>query len=231
MYSHTLTNTHTHTRTHTHAHTHTHTRTHTNTHTRTHRGATIERCVEFLTGDITHLWGGFTLVMGPQSPAGDLLTPKATKEQILDFFLSTYQSFVHPIVFMRLLLHRLASKDHGNLFDWSVQPDKSTITPTPHSATIPPVHMSVLNVIGRWLEMFPDDFLDHPRLQENTLRLLRRLKLARGPYIPHTHRLKSLLNDIDRPRADSSAPGEERKRVPHHENLYKLVCMCVYVCL
>ena len=196
------------------------------THTHTHRGATIEKCVEYLTGDVQYLWGGFTLTMRHQSPSGQTLNPKATKEQIFDFFLTTYQSFLRPTIFMRLLLHRLTSQDPGNPFDWSVQPDN--ISPAPHSSGVPPTQMNVLNIITRWMELFPNDFLEHPQLQDEVLSIIQRLKFARGGYIPYIHRLKSLLGEITHPRVDSSlAGGEIRERVPHHENLYSLVSGCL----
>ena len=124
---------------------------------------------------------------------------------------------------MRLLLHRLNSHECVNPFDWSVEPDRSTVPPVPHSASIPPIQANVLNVIGRWLEIFPDNFLEHLQLQQDVANVMQRLRLARGPYVPQAHKLKSLLLDIGRPRVDNSANVDVTKRVPHHENLYKLV--------
>ena len=187
------------------------------------RGATIEKCVEFLTGNTSQMWGGFDLATGPQSPTGERLSPKATKEQIVDFFLTTYQSFIHPVILIRLLLHRLNSHDWINPFDWSIEPNRSTIPPIPHSTSIPPTQINVLNLIGRWLESFPDDFLEHPQLQQDVSNVIQRLKLARGPYVPQAHKLKSFMMDISRPRADNSVNIDATKRVPHHENLFKLV--------
>ena len=46
----------------------------------------------------------------------------------------------------------------------------------------------------------------------------------RGAYLPHTHRLKSLLQDVNRSPSEAAATDIiEEKRDPHHENLYKLV--------
>lgn len=188
------------------------------------RGATIEKCVEILTGDLSALWGGFNLSMGVQSPSEDTIAPMATKDQILDFFLTTYQSFVKPLVLMRLLLHRLATTGSKNPFDWSVEAEKSVVATTTHSTSIPPTQANVLKLIGQWMESYPNDFIEHPALQGEVLKVIQRLKLARGPYLPHAHRLKSFLQDASHPRISSSlASAEEERRVPHHDNLYKLV--------
>lgn len=199
-------------------------------HTHTYRGATIEKCVEFITGDVLQLWGGFHLSGGsaPSPPQDHPLSPKATKEQIINFFLTTYQSFVRPIVLMRLLLHRLASPRHPqNPFNWSLPMEVSTLPHSPHHIgyTVPSTQMSTLALIGHWLESFPDDFLEFSELQVEVNKVVKRLRLMRGPFIPHTHCLRSLLQDLFRPRNERhGASTEEEMRVPHHDNLYQLVC-------
>ena len=145
--------------------------------------------MELLTSDCSSLWGGFSLMVGPQPQDSESLpTLHASKDQILQFFLTTYKSFVHPLIFMRLLLHRLSYNDSLNLFDWSNKAD-STPTTT-HLVSVPPTQINILNLIGQWLEMFPDDFTNYPSLKEELEKVIGRLKLARGPYIPHTHRLR-----------------------------------------
>lgn len=146
--------------------------------------------MELLTGDPTKLWGGFSLVVGTNSshknPPGPIL--HASKDQVLQFFLTTFKSFVHPLVLIRLLLHRLSCEDSLNLFDWSknVGSTSSSI----HLISVPATQISVLNLIGRWLELYPDDFAEYPCLKEELEKIVSRLKLVRGPYIPHTHRLR-----------------------------------------
>ena len=173
------------------------------------RGATIEKCLEFLTESISHLWGGFSLKSGPRNPGNESIT-RATKHQITTFFLTCYQSFMHPLIFIRLLLHRLATPCLQNPFDWSLIPEKRGSVPSySHVDSIPPHQSATLKVIGRWLEDHPDDFLNHPQLivsltssslyshsppslplsQDDISRVVHRLKLARGPYITHSHRL------------------------------------------
>ena len=172
-----------------------------------HRGATIEKCVELLTSDPSKLWGGFSLVMGPhphvtptnsasnghstpRGSKGDLSDPSlhASKDQVIQFFLTMYKSFVHPLILARLLLHRLSSDDQLNLFDWSN--DISALSPTAHMVSIPPIQLSVLNLIGRWLELYSEDFCSFSSLRGEIDRVVSRLKLVRGSYIPHTHRLR-----------------------------------------
>jgi len=73
------------------------------------RGATVERLVELLTNNYRLLWEGVELynkdkwkeVMGAISEQELLLLT------VIDFCLTTYHSFVEPIIFLRLLLHRL----------------------------------------------------------------------------------------------------------------------------
>ena len=48
------------------------------------------------------LWGGITL---PDTTAGQ----HPPREKISEFFLTTFHSFMHPLLLMRLLLHRLAT--------------------------------------------------------------------------------------------------------------------------
>lgn len=147
------------------------------------RGATFEKCVEFLTESISHLWGGFSLKIGPQTTSNDPLSKKATKQQIVQFFLTCYQSFMHPLILIRLLLHRLATPCSQNPFDWSVTPDKHTITSCSHTDSIPAHQMATLRVIGRWLEDHPDDFIQYPQLNVST---------ADDHYIVSCHILPSM---------------------------------------
>ena len=193
--------------------------------------------MEFITGDLSQLWGGFHLSIGhAPSPTDDRpLTPKATKEQIINFFFTMYQSFVRPIILMRLLLHRLAAPRHPqNPFNWCLPTETSTLPHSPQHIgyTVPPTQMAVLTLIGRWLDSFPDDFQDYYELQTEVKKVIKRLRLTRGPFIPHTHRLRSLMQDLSRPRTETQSLGvEEELRIPHHENLYQLVCVCVCACV
>ena len=75
--------------------------------------------MEIITKDPSLLWGGVNLpVPSPRgkapigskkanSPGGHSL---ATEEQIVVFVLTTYKSYVHPLILMRILLHRLVKK-------------------------------------------------------------------------------------------------------------------------
>lgn len=67
---------------------------------------------------------------------------------------------------MTLFLIRLDTPDvNPNPFNWSQ--DAVDIRHT-HVHIIPPVHQAVLNVIGQWIESFPEDFRNTPQLQVNT---------------------------------------------------------------
>ena len=189
------------------------------------RGATIEKCVEMLTDKLLMLWGGFSLAMGPLSSAADKINTKASKEQIISFFLTMYKTFVHPLIFVRLLRHRLSMPDPETLFDWStkVKTNSPTIKPTVITS-IPPEQLNVFKLISWWMESFPEDFVKYADLQLEVEQVILRLRSVRGAYLPHTHRLKSLLQDVNRPPNEGVvADVSDEKRAPHHENLFKLV--------
>ena len=75
------------------------------------RGASIEQLVQILTSNYLLLWGGVELgnkakwmvAMGISSEE------QLLEEIIIDFFLTTYRSFMEPIILLRLLLHRLVT--------------------------------------------------------------------------------------------------------------------------
>ena len=82
------------------------------------RGATLENLVLMLTKDLHLLWGGG--VLPPPSP-GDKKGGKSnvanvpgkdgmkhipSEQQILNFMLTMYPTFVNPVILMRLTLHR-----------------------------------------------------------------------------------------------------------------------------
>ena len=170
------------------------------------------------------LWGGFSLAIGPLSSAAEKIN-KASNEQIINFFLTMYKSFIHPLVFVRLLRHRLAVPGSESVFDWSVDMSSNSpdikATPMP---VIPPEQLNVFKLIGCWMESYPEDFVKYPLLQTEVEHVISRLRCVRGVYLPHTHRLKSLLQDVNRPQSESAVTDiVEEKREPHHENLYKLV--------
>lgn len=72
------------------------------------RGASIEQLVQMLTSNYLLLWGGvefgsnekWMVAMGISSEQ------QLLEEIVIDFFLTTYRSFMEPIIFLRLLLHR-----------------------------------------------------------------------------------------------------------------------------
>ena len=181
-----------------------------------------------LTDKQSMLWGGFSLAMGPLSSATDKIKTKASKEQIINFFLTMYKTFVHPLVFVRLLRHRLSLPDPEALFDWATKP-KISSSPTIKQTLatfVPPEQLNVFKLIGWWMESHPEDFVKYPDLQLEVEQVTLRLRSVRGAYLLHTHRLKSLLQDVNRPPNESTvADMSEEKRSPHHENLYKLVSL------
>ena len=76
-----------------------------------HRGASIEQLVHILTNNYLLLWGGVELVSKEKwmVAMGIPSEEQLLEEIIIDFFLTTYRSFVEPIILLRLLLHWLVT--------------------------------------------------------------------------------------------------------------------------
>ena len=76
-----------------------------------------------LTKDIHLLWGGSTLPPpspgdkkggmrnGVNVPGKEGIRHTPSEQQILNFILTMYPTFVHPVILMRLLLHRFVQID------------------------------------------------------------------------------------------------------------------------
>ena len=106
-HAHTHTHTHTYTYIHTHIHTHMHAYTHTPVHippTPTPRGATLEHLVNQLIEEPGVLWNHADIMTSRVGGFPHLHTP--SEREITRFFLVTMRSFVDPLIFLRLLLHR-----------------------------------------------------------------------------------------------------------------------------
>ncbi|XP_065910773.1 uncharacterized protein [Dysidea avara] len=168
------------------------------------RGASVERLVELLTNNYRLLWEGVELsnkdkwkeVLGAISEQELLLLT------VVDFCLTTYHSFMEPIIFLRLLLHRIRTFSRGR-------------------ATVSSVESSSMMVLAKWLETFPDDFQDQ-LMQKEVNRLIAQLRKQRGPRLRHAHQLKVLLNAAKYPQNDGVMCDSEVTRIPHHDHLYPL---------
>ncbi|KAJ7360642.1 hypothetical protein OS493_015752 [Desmophyllum pertusum] len=90
------------------------------------KGARIEKIVEIITHNPSLLWGGLNLPpwsgrtkkhswYKTSSPGNN--RHMATDDQIVDFLLTTYKSYVHSSILMRLLLHRFHDPWFGKYFD------------------------------------------------------------------------------------------------------------------
>ena len=80
------------------------------------RGASIEQLVQILTSNYLLLWGGVELANKEKwMIAMGISSEEQLLEQIvMNFFLTTYRSFMEPIILLRLLFHRLVTM--GTLF-------------------------------------------------------------------------------------------------------------------
>lgn len=75
------------------------------------RGASIEQLVHIITNNYLLLWGGAELGNKDKwiVAMGICSEEQLLEEIIIDFFLTTYRSFMEPIILLRLLLHRLVT--------------------------------------------------------------------------------------------------------------------------
>lgn len=142
-------------------------------------------------------------------------TSTPSESQIVNFILSTYQTFVHPIIFMRLLLHRFREPSAYERFSPLVEPDSisaleldnrdnslimgnnSSCGPMEHYAPLPIVHARLMRVWIAWLEQYPEDFRGFPTLREELAVLIRPMRSIDGPYAPCASKLEQLLGRTD----------------------------------
>lgn len=127
----------------------------------------------------------------------------------MNFILSTYQTFVHPIIFMRLLLHRfrepaayerfappkfMSDGDSDDGVDYGVVTPGSG--PMEHYAPLPIVHGRLMRVWIVWLEHYADDFRTFPTLCDELAVLIGPMRSIDGPYAPCASRLEQLLAKV-----------------------------------
>eukprot|EP00794_Sanderia_malayensis_P018095 gene18095-19903_t len=194
------------------------------------RGTSIESLVLMLTKDIHLLWGGSALA--PPSPgekkgnarSNNISVGKETnrhapsEQQILNFILTTYQSFVHPVIFIRLTLHRFHDPTYYKVFE-ELEETGEVASMRDH-ISLPPVHARLMRVWVTWLENYPGDFRRCPIILEELSELIEPMKLVAGPYLPCADRLEAIMNKI---KADGSSRGSERSNhsESHHDILYE----------
>lgn len=189
------------------------------------RGTTVENLVLTLTKDIHLLWGGSNVV--PPSPnerksntrGGKLRSRMAPcEEQIMNFILTTFQTFIHPIIFMRLLLHRFREPDIYKNFK-SAQDDTTNPPNMEHYAPLPILHARLMRIWITWLEKYPEDFVTYPTLESELTCLIPPMKLLDGPYGPCASRLECLLSKVKDESDHSSLYHIESDS--HHDVLYE----------
>ena len=186
------------------------------------RGTTVENLVLTLTQTkgIYLLWGGaHNLPPSPSQrkssrhhhhhsslsgkPSSSKTVP--SENQIVNFILSTYQTFVHPIIFMRLLLHRFHEPAAYERFATPKLLDVDSVNdglggatatgsgPMEHYAPLPIVHARLMRVWIAWLENYADDFRTFPTLRDELSVLVGPMRSIDGPYAPCASRLEQLL--------------------------------------
>ncbi|XP_004364199.2 hypothetical protein CAOG_03360 [Capsaspora owczarzaki ATCC 30864] len=155
------------------------------------RGASMRKLIEILTGDVDDqaaLMATFTSHTAPIPPG----------EAFLDFFLSTYRNFVHPIVLLRLLIHRFRDPDqcHGMVFH--VGPDHHPLQFSDRDADlapVPDVHNRVGHVLCTWLSNYRQDFVMCPQLLDGVRGMIIPLLSAGPMYKPLASQLQCQLED------------------------------------
>ncbi|KAK3697424.1 hypothetical protein QZH41_019237, partial [Actinostola sp. cb2023] len=210
------------------------------------KGATVEKIVEIATNNPSILWGGARLP--PSSPKGPKTqqdkkpntrtngtnNKKASDYQIVDFLLTMYSGYVHPIILMRLLIHSLFLE--GRFFEWSqglreisfamnclikyFDGDPST-GQIEEYAPLPVVHIHLMRLWKTWLDKYPDHFIHNPTIATELSYLFVPMRRAGGPYLPCAESLEALLhglaNHMPRMRKDDSL----QENHCHHSILYE----------
>jgi len=187
------------------------------------RGCSLESLVLMLTKDVHLLWGGSTLP--PPSPGDkkcglrngvngkESIRHTPSEQQILSFILTMYPTFVHPVILMRLLLHRFHDPIYYKVFE--EYEENGQVTSLGSFSPLPTVHARLMRVWVTWLENHPGDFRGCPSILEELGDLIEPMRAVGGPYGPCADRLDTLINKI---KEDGSSRGSERSN--HSENYH-----------
>jgi len=191
------------------------------------RGTTVEHLILTLTTtkDIYLLWGGaHNLPPSPNQRKNNSRHPSSksrskfvpSENQIVNFILSIYQTFVHPIIFMRLLLHRFREPTAYSAFT-SIEEDIHA--PMEHYAPLPIVHARLMRVWIGWLENHADDFVTFPVLRDELSVLIGPMRSIDGPYTPCANKIDQLLMKSAERSSDINVYNFESES--HHNILYE----------
>jgi hypothetical protein len=185
-------------------------------------GATLEHLVNQLIEEPGVLWNHADIMTSRVGGFPHLHTP--SEREITRFFLVTMRSFVDPLIFLRLLLHRLTSDETFLSFDGLESEGKSPEL----SGDV----LRVLSIIEQWMQdcidgHCSDDFIAQPILQKEIANLIQLLKQTKGFYAGTARNMKKLLDNIGKPHT-SSFLSVNTERIPHHDHLYP-VCQRMIV--
>lgn len=190
------------------------------------RGTTVENLVLTLTKtkDIFLLWGGSNVTPSESSQKKSISRHQASKSrlrsmpteyQIINFILSTYQTYIHPVIFMRLLLHRFREPSPYRQFRSLHEEEDSHME---HYAPLPVLHARLMRVWIAWLENYPDDFVNFPTLKNELSDLIAPMRCIDGPYSPCANRLDTLLSKTSEMSVNLNVYRFESES--HHNILY-----------
>ena len=191
------------------------------------RGCTIENLVLTLTNDINLLWDGSSSSHGKDrkesSRSGGKSRSKNTPSEyhITNFILSTLQTFVHPVIFMRLLLHRFHDPEAYKLF-LAIQDPEESMVEAPHMehfAPLPVLHARIMRILITWLENYPNDFVTFPIIRLEVEKLIGPMKVIDGPYAPCAQKLEELFGKLCEVTVSHSVYHVEFEG--HHNHLYE----------
>ncbi|KAL9975174.1 hypothetical protein ACROYT_G012301 [Oculina patagonica] len=189
------------------------------------KGARIEKIVEIITHNPSLLWGGLNLPpwsgrtkkhswYKTSSPGHKQM---ATDDQIVDFVLTTYKSYMHPSIFMRLLLHRFHDPWFGKYFDG----DPSTGQMQDYSP-LPVLHIHLMRLWTAWLEKYPEEFVNNPVIAtELSVVMIHPLRQAGGPYLPCAEILEDLIQSLVERASKKRHLDRFQANHCHHAILYE----------
>eukprot|EP00117_Sycon_ciliatum_P010016 scpid4942/ scgid12078/ Talin-1 len=178
----------------------------------------------------------YSLDIGDESPplvrrAGDapLSNPSSKKGmspgRIIDFVLCIYRTIVHPVIFLRLLIHRFREPRTFSLFDWDDERfndwgEAQGMWSIDANSQLRSEHLYTMRVLEIWLDTYPAVFQEFPIMLSELQSVLEPMKRVGGPYLECYTRLKQLLKDAARPRELPDGIVPRPRELPMHNELY-----------
>ncbi|XP_047134690.1 uncharacterized protein LOC100197014 isoform X1 [Hydra vulgaris] len=175
------------------------------------RGTSVENLVLSLTTNIEMLWGGISCPTRNKTRIQSI----PNENQIINFVIKMYQTFVHPVILMRLLLHRFREpKAYAAFISYN-----NTSTTIEYYAPLPTIHARLVRFWIAWLEVGLEDFKTYPIIRNELCEVVSSMKAIGGPYAPCADYLGKLLSKSHEELCSKNV--YRSPPVNHHNDLYE----------